>query len=46
MRRALRRLTALAVVVIVFGAGIAVGEALHDNPTPGSTITSTRTIKP
>jgi hypothetical protein len=30
----------------LFGAGVAVGEALHDNPRPGGTITRVRTQKP
>ncbi len=34
----------LAVVLIVFGAGIAVGQALHDNPKPGETTTLDRTL--
>jgi hypothetical protein len=45
-RRALRWLLALAVAAILFGAGVAVGEALHDNPKPGLTLTSVRTLHP
>jgi Na+/proline symporter len=37
---------ALALAAILFGAGVAVGEALHDNPTPGITQTSVRTLHP
>jgi hypothetical protein len=36
----------LVVAALIFWAGIAVGEALHDNPTPGITTTSVRTIHP
>ncbi len=45
-RRPLLWLAALAVAAIVFGLGVAVGEALHDNPTPGITQTSVRTLHP
>ena len=40
--------TALLVagVVLVFAVGIAVGEAVHDNPKPGGTQTLVRTLKP
>jgi hypothetical protein len=34
----------LAVVVVVFGLGIALGQALHDNPKPGATISIERTL--
>jgi hypothetical protein len=33
-------------VLLVFAVGIAVGEALHDNPKPGGTQTLVRTLKP
>jgi hypothetical protein len=36
----------VAVVLVVFGAGVAVGEALHDNPKPGGTITYVHTFPP
>ena len=32
------------VVLLVFAVGIAVGQALHDNPTPNQTVTFGRTI--
>jgi hypothetical protein len=32
------------IVLAVFGAGIALGEALHDNPRPDGTITLERTL--
>jgi hypothetical protein len=34
----------LAVALIVFALGIAVGQALHDNPKPGETTTLERTV--
>jgi hypothetical protein len=34
----------LAVVLVVFALGIAVGQALHDNPKPGETTTLERTL--
>jgi len=45
-RRALRRLLVVATVLAAFAVGVAVGEALHDNPKPGVTITTVRTIRP
>jgi hypothetical protein len=33
-------------ILLVFAVGIAVGEALHDNPKPGGTQTLVRTLKP
>jgi hypothetical protein len=39
-------LAGLALAAILFGAGVAVGEALHDNPTPGITQTFVRTLHP
>jgi hypothetical protein len=50
-RRARRRtprnrlLVGLAILV-AFGVGIALGQALHDNPRPGGEQTSLRTIPP
>jgi hypothetical protein len=37
---------ALAAALILFGLGIAVGEALRDNPKPNLIVTTTRTIVP
>ena len=34
----------LAVVLVVFAVGVALGQALHDNPKPGETTTLERTI--
>ena len=45
-RRWLRRLLVAAAVIAAFAVGVAVGEALHDNPKPGVTITTVRTIRP
>jgi hypothetical protein len=43
----MRRSALLAVgVLLVFAVGIAVGEALHDNPKPGGMQTLVRTLKP
>jgi hypothetical protein len=41
-----RRLAAAVVAVVTFAVGVAVGEALHDNPQPGGTQTLVRTLKP
>jgi hypothetical protein len=46
MSPSLKLLTAIALAVILFGLGIAVGEALHDNPTPNLTVTHTKTLTP
>ena len=34
----------LAVVLVVFAVGVALGQALHDNPKPGETTTLQRTL--
>jgi hypothetical protein len=34
------------VAVVVFAAGLALGESLKDNPKPGGTQTLVRTLKP
>jgi hypothetical protein len=44
--RIIRPLLALALLLVVFGIGVAVGEALHDNPKPGGTLTYVRTLPP
>ena len=33
-----------ALILLVFGLGIALGQALHDNPKPGGTLTLERTV--
>jgi hypothetical protein len=35
-----------ALLVCVFAVGLALGEALHDNPTPGGERTTQRTLRP
>jgi len=47
-RRQIPLLTVAALVaaVAIFAVGIALGEALHDNPRPNSTVTSTKTLLP
>jgi hypothetical protein len=42
----LRILLGLLVLGAIFVAGVALGEALHDNPTPGGTRTGIRTLRP
>ncbi len=42
----LRWLLRLAAVVVVFGIGVAVGQALEDRPAAGEPVTSFATIKP
>jgi hypothetical protein len=32
-------------VLLVFGFGVALGQALHDNPSPNQTVTLDRTIR-
>jgi hypothetical protein len=39
-----RKIVWALVLVLVFTVGIALGEALHDNPKPGSTTTQERTF--
>jgi hypothetical protein len=34
----------LLVAILLFSIGIAVGQALHDNPKPGQTVTLERTL--
>ena len=41
-----RRILLLFAATVVFAVGIAVGEAIHDNPKPGITRTSETTIHP
>jgi hypothetical protein len=37
---------AVLLLAVVFGLGVALGEALHDNPRPGGTVTFVRTLPP
>ena len=46
MKRWVRWLLVFFAATVVFAVGIAVGEALHDNPKPGITLTSVRTVRP
>jgi hypothetical protein len=41
-----RWLVAVIAAAIVFAVGIALGEALKDNPTPNLTVTTTKIIVP
>jgi hypothetical protein len=41
-----RRAALLLAFVVVFAVGIALGEALHDNPRPGGEQTRVRTLNP
>jgi hypothetical protein len=45
-RRTVRTAIAGAALAIAFGVGLALGEALHDNPRPDGTRTFVRTLKP
>lgn len=40
------RVVVAAAVIVAFVVGIALGEALHDNPRPGGTQTSVRILHP
>jgi hypothetical protein len=42
----LRVLLAVALGAILFAVGVAVGEALHDNPKPVFTVTHQKTLVP
>jgi hypothetical protein len=42
--RTKRRLVGGLAIVLVFAVGIALGEALNDNPQPGKTTTQSRTF--
>lgn len=46
MKRWIRWLLALFAATVVFAVGIAVGEAIHDNPKTGITLTTVRTTHP
>lgn len=46
-RKRRRRLVAAVLGgALLFALGVAVGEALHDNPSPGGTQTRVRTLRP
>jgi len=42
----LRFWLAALIVVLVFAAGLALGQALQDNPSPGGSQTIVRTLRP
>lgn len=42
----IRWLLALLGIAVVFAVGVALGEALHDNPKPGITVTTVSTAHP
>jgi hypothetical protein len=41
-----RALLVLVAAAVVFAVGVAVGEAVHDNPRPGHTFTIETTLRP
>lgn len=45
-KRAGRWIAATVLLVCVFAVGLALGEALHDNPKPGGERTTERTLRP
>jgi hypothetical protein len=46
VRIRIRTLVWTAVAIVAFGIGVALGEALHDNPGSGDTRTLVRTLAP
>jgi hypothetical protein len=42
----IRLVVGLLAAVAIFAVGVAVGQALHDNPKPNLTVTSTKTLVP
>jgi hypothetical protein len=45
-RHPLRWLAGVALAVVIFALGIALGAALKDNPKPNLTVTTTKTFTP
>jgi hypothetical protein len=45
-RAAVRLLLGVVLAAMLLIVGIAIGEALHDNPKPGLTVTTTLTLHP
>jgi len=45
-RRLLWGLLGLGILALAFAIGVAVGQALHDNPKPGITVTTVETVNP
>jgi len=42
----IRLIVGLLAALAIFAVGVAVGQALHDNPKPNLTVTSTKTLVP
>jgi cell division protein FtsN len=42
----IRLIVGLLAAVVIFVAGVALGQALHDNPKPNLTVTNTKTLVP
>jgi ABC-type transporter Mla subunit MlaD len=45
-RSPVRFIVGLLAAAAIFAAGLALGQALHDNPKPNLTVTSTKTLIP
>jgi hypothetical protein len=45
-RRRNRKIYVVVLVIVAFAIGVALGQALHDNPQPGGTHTTVLTFKP
>jgi hypothetical protein len=45
-RSPVRLIVGLLAAAAIFAIGVAVGQALHDNPKPNLTVTSTKTLVP
>ena len=45
-RGPVRLIVGLLAAAAIFALGVAVGQALHDNPKPNLTVTSTKTLVP
>jgi hypothetical protein len=42
----IRFIVGLLAAAMIFAVGVALGQALHDNPKPNLTVTSTKTLVP
>ena len=45
-RKGLRAAVGFVLLAVTFAVGLALGEALHDSPNPGGTVTYVRTLEP
>ena len=45
-RTAAKWLLVVAALLVAFGLGVALGQALHDNSAPGGSVTFVRTLSP